>query len=141
MTENDDDIFGTMESKETRLFSIFNFVANAFSKNKREIILTGYAWDCGDGWAKEHRLNGELHRVFGPAAFYADGDDKKGDGIASWYRHGKKDRKNGPAVEKIVDGKKLPIRWCIDDKELSMEDIKTLPEKQKRKLKIPKKYW
>jgi|GEM_PF-6552092 len=141
MTEKDDDIFGTMQSKETKLFSVFNFVANKFSKNKREIVLTGYAWDLGDSWSKEYRLNGEPHRLFGPAIISAYGDDKKGDGIFSWYRYGKQDRKNGPSVERVMNGKKLGLAWHIKGKKLGKEEIKTLPEKQKKKLKIPKNYW
>ena len=51
------------------------------------------------------RLNGELHRVDGPAIEYADGDK-------SWYLNGKRHREDGPAIEYSY-GTKV---WYLNDK-------------------------
>ncbi len=119
-----------MEIKQKKLFSIFNFVANIITKDKREKILTAASWDCGDGWKIEHQLNGDLHNRFGAAVIDEDGSKE-------YYRFGKRHRLNGAAME-FAHGGGL---WFIDGEKLTREYIQALPEKNKEKLKIPKKYW
>jgi hypothetical protein len=52
---------------------------------------------------KRWKLNGEYHRVDGPATEYADGE-------TVWYLNGKRHRVDGPAIE-YIDGIK---HWLLD---------------------------
>jgi len=57
-------------------------------------------------------LNGELHRIDGPAIEYASGDKE-------WYLNGKYHRIDGPALE-YTNGDKA---WYIDDIEYTEADF------------------
>ena len=49
---------------------------------------------------------GALHRVDGPAFIHANGD-------RSWYRHGKRHREDGPAIEWLSENREV---WYKDGK-------------------------
>ena len=53
----------------------------------------------------EYRLNGQLHRIDGPAVEYLDG-------YKEWYANGKRHRLDGPAIE-WSDGHK---EWWVNGK-------------------------
>ena len=73
---------------------------------------TGIA-EWADG-RKEWILNGELHRVDGPAIEYAYGSK-------SWWLNGKRHRVDGPAIE-YADGEK---QWWLNDKHVfTLEPIR-----------------
>jgi hypothetical protein len=57
-------------------------------------------------------LNGELHRVDGPAIEFADG-------TKHWYLNDKRHRVDGPAIE-YADGSKL---WYLNGKQILEKDF------------------
>jgi hypothetical protein len=67
----------------------------------------GPAVEYTDG-SRHWYLNGELHRVDGPAVEYANGD-------RCWYLNNRQHRIDGPAVE-FADGSKY---WYLNSKEYS----------------------
>ena len=62
-------------------------------------------------------LDGELHRLDGPAIEFVNGDK-------SWYKEGKMHRLDGPA-EEYANGYQF---YWIDDKDYSEEEFNALPE-------------
>jgi hypothetical protein len=63
---------------------------------------------------KQWFLNGEFHRVDGPAIEYANGRK-------DWYLNGKRHREDGPAIE-YADGEK---QWWLNDKHVfTLEPIR-----------------
>ena len=60
-------------------------------------------------------LHGQLHRVDGPAAEYADGTKE-------WYLHGELHRQDGPAIE-YADGTKY---WYLHGKQYTEKEHKRL---------------
>jgi hypothetical protein len=61
---------------------------------------------------KRWYLNGELHRVDGPAI-------ERADGTKEWWLNDKRHRVDGPAIE-YPDGDK---HWYLDDMNLNMEKL------------------
>ena len=57
-----------------------------------------------DKYSTTWRLNGQRHRVDGPAIEWADGHKE-------WYHHGQRHRADGPAIE-WADGHKA---WYLND--------------------------
>ena len=55
---------------------------------------------------------GQLHRQYGPAIEWADGDK-------SWYLNNKRHRTDGPAVE-CANG---DMHWCLDGKQMTEEEF------------------
>jgi len=62
--------------------------------------------------SKEWYINGQLHRVDGPAVV------DKGVDYEAWYIHGKRHRKDGPAVT-YYDGR---VEWALEGRTYSKED-------------------
>jgi hypothetical protein len=60
---------------------------------------------------KEWRLNGNLHRVDGPAVEFANGDKE-------WYLNGVFHRIDGPAIEYVNGGK----GWWLNDKHYAFDE-------------------
>lgn len=57
-----------------------------------------------------YKLNGNLHRVDGPA--YIAG------GFKSWWRYGKRHRSDGPAIENITDGR---YEWYLEGEKVFVQ--------------------
>ena len=72
--------------------------------------LDGPARENADGY-KAWLINGKFHRIDGPAVIFANKDK-------AWYRNGKWHREDGPAVDYI--GHKA---WYLDGKELTEEEF------------------
>ena len=60
---------------------------------------------------REWRLNGEFHRLDGPAIEFANGSK-------SWFLNGIRHREDGPAIE-YADGHK---EWLLNGKEYTEEE-------------------
>ena len=73
-------------------------------------FLDGSSFSVDIGGTKEWYLNGNLHRVDGPAVEWADG-------TKDWWLNGDRHREDGPAFE-YADGTKA---WYLNDK-LHRED-------------------
>ena len=94
-------------------------------------MITTYTVKVHDNGTKHWYLDGNQHRIDGPACEYADGtkywylNGKRhridgpaiewSDGSKHWYLDGKRHRIDGPAVE-WSDGTKY---WYLDDKQLT----------------------
>ena len=65
------------------------------------------------------KLNGELHRLDGPAIEFFDGTKE-------WYLNGVMHREDGPAIE-LSNGRKI---WYLHGKELSEEEHLELVSKE-----------
>jgi hypothetical protein len=63
-------------------------------------------------------LNGKLHRVDGPAYEHADGNKH-------WYLNGKRHRENGPAIEYANGDKK----WYLNGEQLTQAEFDKQSEK------------
>ena len=72
--------------------------------------------EYADG-TKKWYVNGNLHRIDGPAVEYADGDKE-------WWFNGQPHRENGPANEKTNGYKE----WWLNGKQYSYEEwLKIIP--------------
>jgi len=77
-------------------------------------ILKGYEIkESPNGYWREWRLNGNLHREDGPAVEYADG-------TREWWVNGKLHREDGPAIE-WADGDQ---EWWVNGEPVSREEFK-----------------
>jgi hypothetical protein len=79
-----------------------------------------YTVKINDDGNKEWYLNGERHRVDGPAIEWADGHKE-------WWLNGKLHREDGPAVE-WADGTK---EWWLNGEEYTEADWKNRVEFEK----------
>ena len=107
--------------------SYIKYSVNVYEDGTKEWYLNGElhridgpAIECADG-SKQWYLNGKLHRTDGPAI-------ERASGTKEWFLNGERHREDGPAIE-YADGTKF---WYLNGEEMTQEEHarRTQPAKE-----------